>query len=60
MAVGISEVAGVHEAMVLYWIDVGGAAIAAAARSSHRQRRGCRTTEQASLRSTFLVGWDGS
>jgi hypothetical protein len=31
MAVGISEVAGVHEAMVFYWIDVGGTAIAAAA-----------------------------
>jgi len=27
MAVGISEVAGVHEAMVFYWIDVGGTAI---------------------------------
>src|SRR3954465_7524467 len=27
MAVGIGEVAGVHEVMVLYWIDVGGAAI---------------------------------
>ena len=27
MAVGISEIAGVHEAMVFDWIDIGGAAI---------------------------------
>jgi len=61
MAIGISEIAGVHEAVVFYRIDVDGAAIRGG-RVAHRINGVAAVARQgpASLRSTFLAGWGGS
>src|SRR6185295_2824732 len=59
MAVGISEVTGVHEVMVFYWIDVGRAAICGGC-AAHRIDRVAAVARQSKHHFARRSWWDGA